>query len=193
MARDDGGDVGGGGGRDIFRSDEDRHGGWRVQREGQPPDRQRILDAQRPRHPGMVGGGYGGLQGGGLGGDSADIRGELQGISYGRGWGGGVADASSAELGAERARWVRGRGPKSYRRSDVRVSEDVSERLMRDPRIDASDIEVRVENGTVTLSGTVEDRDTKWLAEDVVEDVSGVREVENQLKVRRRSAQRSEG
>jgi hypothetical protein len=76
-----------------------------------------------------------------------------------------------------------GRGPKGYRRSDERVNEDVCERLTRHPAIDASGIEVRVENGEVTLSGTVNDRRSKRLAEDVVEDVSGVTDVKNELKV----------
>lgn len=76
-----------------------------------------------------------------------------------------------------------GRGPRGYQRSDERIREDVNERLTDHPDIDASEIEVRVDNGEVTLIGAVEDRRTKRLAEDVAESVSGVRDVHNQLRI----------
>ena len=78
-----------------------------------------------------------------------------------------------------------GRGPKGYRRSDERLREEISDRLMWDPEIDASDIEVRVSQGVVTLSGVVEDRSAKRMAEDIAEEVLGVEDVQNELKVRR--------
>jgi hypothetical protein len=77
-----------------------------------------------------------------------------------------------------------GRGPKGYRRSDDRIREDVNDLLTADPNIDATEIEVRVANGVVTLTGLVEDRSAKRLAEDLAEDVMGVDDVSNQLKVR---------
>jgi hypothetical protein len=77
-----------------------------------------------------------------------------------------------------------GRGPKGYRRSDERIREEVSDRLMTHPDIDASDIEVSVATGVVTLSGTTEDRHEKRLAEYIAEDALGVNDVENRLKVR---------
>lgn len=80
-------------------------------------------------------------------------------------------------------RSYRGRGPKGFQRSDDRLRELVSERLADHHDIDASDIEVTVSNGEVTLQGTVDDRRTKRLAEDVVESVGGVRDVHNHLKV----------
>jgi osmotically-inducible protein OsmY len=49
--------------------------------------------------------------------------------------------------------------------------------------LDASDIEIVVVGGEVTLTGSVHDRDEKRLAEDLSENVSGVREVHNQLRV----------
>ena len=76
-----------------------------------------------------------------------------------------------------------GRGPKGYQRSDDRILEDVSEELFRNPDIDAGDIEVQVQNGEVTLTGKVEDRRQKRLAEDLAEGCSGVKDVHNQLKV----------
>jgi len=49
--------------------------------------------------------------------------------------------------------------------------------------LDASDIEVRVSNAEVTLLGTVCERRDKRLAEDLVDEISGVREIHNQLRV----------
>lgn len=77
-----------------------------------------------------------------------------------------------------------GRGPRNYQRNDERIREDVIERLTDHPGLDASDIEVRVESGDVILSGMVDDRRQKRMAADICEDVFGVRNVQNQLRVR---------
>ncbi len=79
----------------------------------------------------------------------------------------------------------RGKGPRSYTRSDERVTEDVNEQLMHADDIDASDIEVRVQNGEVTLEGTVPERGMKHRAEDVVERCSGVKDVDNRIRVKK--------
>ena len=76
-----------------------------------------------------------------------------------------------------------GRGPKGYTRSDERVREDVSDRLTEDWELDASNIEVTVSNCEVTLSGTVDSRHAKRRAEDCAESVSGVRNVQNNLRI----------
>jgi len=76
-----------------------------------------------------------------------------------------------------------GRGPRGYQRSDERIREDVCECMCRSGDLDASDIEVRVSNAEVTLLGTVRDRQDKRLAEDLADQVSGVREIHNQLRV----------
>lgn len=81
-----------------------------------------------------------------------------------------------------------GKGPKGYSRSDDRIKEDVSDRLEQHGDIDASNIEVRVQQGEVTLEGTVEDRQTKRMAEDLVEECSGVKEVHNHLRIQRGNA-----
>jgi osmotically-inducible protein OsmY len=81
-----------------------------------------------------------------------------------------------------------GKGPKGYRRSDERIKENVSDELMDHPEIDASEIEVEVQNGEVTLKGEVRSRYEKRLAEDCVEQCSGVSDVTNQLKVRSASS-----
>lgn len=76
-----------------------------------------------------------------------------------------------------------GRGPKGYQRSDERIQEEVCDCLFDHPGIDASEIEVRVEDGQVTLSGTVNERRIRRLAEEAVEDIRGVKDVSNQIRV----------
>lgn len=79
-----------------------------------------------------------------------------------------------------------GRGPRTYRRSDGSIHEEICEMLTQHPEIDAGDVEVLVEDGEVTLQGAVDDRDMRWLVEDLVESVSGVSLVHNRLRVARR-------
>lgn len=78
-----------------------------------------------------------------------------------------------------------GKGPRGWRRSDERICEDVNVALMRDPSIDAGDIEVRVKDCEVTLSGSVADKFARRMAEDIAESVFGVTDVQNLLRVRR--------
>ena len=77
-----------------------------------------------------------------------------------------------------------GRGPKGYRRSDERIRDDVADRLTDDDRLDASDVEVTVSAGIVSLNGTVDTRDAKRRAEDLAASVSGVEDVVNEIRVR---------
>jgi len=77
----------------------------------------------------------------------------------------------------------RGIGPKNYERSDDRIREDVCERLSQDEYVDASDIDVTVSGGIVTLTGTIEARGPKRRAEDIAESVGGVRDVQNNLRL----------
>jgi BON domain-containing protein len=83
------------------------------------------------------------------------------------------------------ARGQSGRGPRDYQRSDSRVLEDVCDRLSDDDRVDASDIEVDVKNGEVTLTGTVADRFMKRRAEHIAASVRGVVDVQNHLSRRK--------
>jgi osmotically-inducible protein OsmY len=78
-----------------------------------------------------------------------------------------------------------GRGPKGYTRTDERIREDVCDRLSWDDEVDATDIVVRVQNGEVTLEGSVETRHMKRLAEDIAEDVPGVSDVHNTVRVKK--------
>ncbi len=82
----------------------------------------------------------------------------------------------------------RGRGPKNYTRSDDRIREDVNDRLSDDPFVDASEIEVQVSGCEVTLSGTVDSREAKRRAEDITERISGVKHVQNNLRVQQPGA-----
>lgn len=87
---------------------------------------------------------------------------------------------------AERRRrhdYHRGKGPKNYVRSDERIKEDINDQLTEEWSVDASDIEVNVFNGEVILTGYVGNRWQKRRAEDVAERVSGVKDVENRIKV----------
>ena len=78
-----------------------------------------------------------------------------------------------------------GIGPKGYKRSDERIREDVCEVLFRNPSVDASDIEVAVKEGLVTLSGTVDSRFAKREAEGAIEHLGGVVDVRNELSLRK--------
>jgi osmotically-inducible protein OsmY len=71
------------------------------------------------------------------------------------------------------------------RRPDEALTRELQEILTQDPELDASEIDVEVVGGAVTLRGTVDSGDAKLLAEELVESVTGVREVHNQLRVAR--------
>lgn len=77
----------------------------------------------------------------------------------------------------------RGVAPRTYRRSDDRIREEVCEALWDHSAVDASDVEVAVRGGEVELSGTVLSRDEKRAAEDVALAVPGVRDVRNLVRV----------
>jgi osmotically-inducible protein OsmY len=102
-------------------------------------------------------------------------------------WVGNAVDEVRRDLsGGERwetDRGHRGRGPKGYQRSDERISDDAHDRLTDDPWLDASNVSVSVSGGEVTLSGTVETREAKHRAERCVEDIPGVKHVQNNLRV----------
>jgi hypothetical protein len=77
-----------------------------------------------------------------------------------------------------------GKGPKNWTREDASIREDVCEVLAYGSGLDVSDVDVLVRDAEVTLEGTVPDRRTKRVVEDMVEDVRGVRDVHNRLRVR---------
>lgn len=124
-----------------------------------------------------------------------DYESDRSGSGGERGWWDRASDTVASWFGdeeAERRRRMdeqrdqnRGRGPKGYRRSDDRIKEDVNDRLS-EGYLDASDVEVQVQNSEVTLTGTVNSRQDKRRAEDIAESVSGVSHVENRIRVKQR-------
>lgn len=109
-------------------------------------------------------------------------------------WHGRGADRGREPRGEDRGLFERagdwlqrklGKAPKGYRRSDERIREELSEVIWRRHDIDASDVEIVVKDAEVTLTGDVNDRRTKRLLEDLAEDVLGVTDVHNQIKIRR--------
>ncbi len=80
----------------------------------------------------------------------------------------------------------KGKGPKDYRRSEDRIREDVCDRLSDDDMLDATNVQVQIEGNDVVLTGTVETREQKRRAEDIVESISGVQNVENRIRVSQR-------
>ena len=85
-----------------------------------------------------------------------------------------------------------GRAPRGYQRSDERIKEDICDRLMQS-WIDAENVELHVSMGEVVLQGSVDDRPAKRAIEDLVEQVLGVKDVQNQIRVQRAGSQPSMG
>jgi hypothetical protein len=81
-----------------------------------------------------------------------------------------------------------GRGPRGYRRSGRAIFEEVCERLTVHGYIDATEIDVEVRQGVVTLTGIAPDRRQKRLAEETIENVAGVQDVQNNLRLAGRGA-----
>ena len=79
----------------------------------------------------------------------------------------------------------RGKPPRGYQRSDDRLREMICERLMEEGSVDASDVEIDVKGGRVTLEGSVDNRMAKYQIEDMIEQF-GVSDVQNNLRVSRR-------
>ena len=105
------------------------------------------------------------------------------GYDSGRGTYGGQGYARPYVPGASPRGGFSGRGPKGYIRTDDRIKEDVCDRLSWNDEVDATEITVRVQDGEVTLEGRVETRHMKRLAADIAEDVSGVKDVHNTIRV----------
>ena len=84
----------------------------------------------------------------------------------------------------------KGVGPRGWRRNDEAIRDDVAERLTNDAGVDARDIEVSVAGGDVVLQGSVGSRAERRRAEDLAWTCAGVRDVQNQLRVRRGELER---
>ncbi|MFU8814678.1 MAG: BON domain-containing protein [Pseudomonadales bacterium] len=77
----------------------------------------------------------------------------------------------------------RGVGPKGYKRSPEQLKERIAERLAEHDQINASEIEIEIDDDEVTLTGRVPSRRQKRLAEDCAESLLGIRDVHNRLTV----------
>jgi hypothetical protein len=100
--------------------------------------------------------------------------GRMWGNQYG---GGFVSSLQGPQMGQ-----YSGKGPRGFTRPDDRIKEDLCERLTDHPDLDATDIEIKVHNGEVVLTGTVNERWSKRMAEDLAESVTGVKQVQNQIR-----------
>ncbi len=74
---------------------------------------------------------------------------------------------------------VRGSGE----RPDTGLRSDVMEALAYDPAAKEWNIDVRVDNGTVTLGGTVDSMAKKRLARQIVQNIKGVRDIDNRIEI----------
>jgi len=153
-----------------------RGGGDWTERSYGTPDRSGGFCPERGRETGYRGsqGGTGGMAGG-----SSDARRFDQDRSS---FGGDHGDYRE-HSGYRGVGGHRGKGPQTWQRSDERIRESVNEALADHDDIDATHIQVTVKEGEVTLSGFVDDRRMKRLAEDCVEQISGVKEVQNHLRL----------
>jgi osmotically-inducible protein OsmY len=76
-----------------------------------------------------------------------------------------------------------GKGPRNYRRSDERLKELICERLTADPHVDATDIVIEVRDSEAIIGGTVNDKQMKRRAEEIIDEIKGITQVENRIRV----------
>jgi osmotically-inducible protein OsmY len=69
-------------------------------------------------------------------------------------------------------------------RPDEELLKEITQILEFDPGIDATNICVEVEEGIVTLSGTVHSDVAKWMAKEAVKHISGIRSIIVELEIR---------
>ena len=109
-------------------------------------------------------------------------RGGMSG-DYARDGGWSGAGRAEEHVREPEHRGYRGRGPKNWRRPDERIRETVIAMLTDADEVDATDIDVTVENGEITLAGVVGSRMEKRAAEDVAMACRDVQDVHNRLVV----------
>lgn len=68
-------------------------------------------------------------------------------------------------------------------RTDIDIQRDVLAEFLWDPRLEPNDVGVEVDDGIVTLAGTVESYAMKLAAEQAAQRVAGVRAIANELSV----------
>jgi len=70
---------------------------------------------------------------------------------------------------------------RAVNRTDERIKKDVTEAIAGDPATDTYEIGIKVDDGVVTLSGTVESWAEKLLVERVVKGVKGIKKINNKI------------
>lgn len=105
------------------------------------------------------------------------------------------AGHAAAPAGRKAGRWIpdrmwaipgpyTGLGPRGYRRSDRRIFEDICDRLTRHGLLDASELEVIVDDGLVTLYGAVTGQAESRMAAATAGGVPGVVAIVNRLQLK---------
>jgi BON domain len=129
---------------------------------------------------GTTGGGGSGFTGGAYGYGGPPERPQLAEMDYSTGYG-TTGPGGYNPYGIRNRTFPR--GPKGYQRSDERLKEDISERLMEAWHIDSSEVSVDVRGGKVMLDGVVPDRRMKHAIEDLVDACPGVQDIDNRVRV----------
>lgn len=75
------------------------------------------------------------------------------------------------------------RGPEGYRRSDERIREIITDMIQTDPAIDSRDLDIKVHEGRVRLTGYIPDADAEKRISAVIQRVPGIKEIESELKI----------
>ncbi len=75
----------------------------------------------------------------------------------------------------------RGKGP--AQRTDDQIKSAIEDLLTEDPWLDASGIQVSVQHGIVSLTGTVASREAKRRAEALADRIWGVGDIQNSLSI----------
>jgi hypothetical protein len=82
---------------------------------------------------------------------------------------------------SSREKSYHGKGPRNFSRSDELLREEVCEAFLLSRELDPEHIDVEVNDAVVILRGRVRRRLDRYLAEDLASEVSGVREIVNQI------------
>lgn len=106
---------------------------------------------------------------------------------------GSVDDPETSRLAEQLARDVRGVrsvqnrievNGETTRVGDASLATQVKTRLATDPSVAAINIDVDADGGVVTLSGIVRSEEARRRAEEIAQNVDGVRRVNNEIRVR---------
>ena len=186
-----------GGGREGYGYGRETQGRYGYGGPSYSRDWERFREGERSFGPSYGQGSFGGSSYG------QGYRPESQGRSGGQGFGGQEWNRSGSEwagggFGSGREGWgmgrefgtsrgygsFTGRAPKNYKRSDERIREDVCD-VLTECDLDCEEVEVTVRDGEVTLTGTVQSREDRREMERTAERVMGVKDVTNQIRVKR--------